>query len=34
MIPHIGNLIIKIEQIEMDLAEVKKELVKLQSPFM
>ena len=34
MIPPITKLIIKIEQLEWDLAEVKKELVKLQAPFM
>ena len=34
MIPDITKLIIKIEQLEWDLAEVKKELVKLQAPFM
>ena len=31
MIPDITKLIIKIEQLEWDLAEVKKELVKLQA---
>ena len=34
MIPPITKLIIKIEQLEWDLAEVKKELVKLQAPLM
>ena len=34
MITPITKLIIKIEQLEWDLAEVKKELVKLQGPFM
>lgn len=34
MIPPITKLLIKIEQLELDLAEVKKELVKLQGPFM
>ena len=31
MIPDITKLIIKVEQLEWDLAEVKKELVKLQA---
>lgn len=34
MIPPITKLIIKIEQLEWDLAEVKKELVELQVPFL
>ena len=34
MIPPITKLLIKIEQLEWDLAEVKKELEKLQAPFM
>ncbi len=34
MIPDITKLIIKIEQLEWDLAEVKKELEKLQAPLM
>ena len=34
MIPPITKLLIKIDQLEWDLAEVKKELVKLQGPFM
>ena len=34
MVPPITKLLIKIEQLEWDLAEVKKELVKLQGPFM
>ena len=34
MIPPITKLLIKIEQLEWDLAEVKKELEKLQGPFM
>ena len=34
MISTIAELIIKIEQLEWDLAEVKKELVKLQAPLM
>lgn len=34
MIPPITKLLIKIDQLEWDLAEVKKELEKLQSPFM
>ena len=34
MISTIAELIIKIEQLEWDLAEVKKELVKLQVPLM
>ena len=34
MIPDITKLIIKIEQLEWDLAEVKKELIKLQAPLM
>ena len=34
MIPAITKLLIKIDQLEWDLAEVKKELVKLQGPFM
>ena len=34
MIPAITKLIIKIEQLEWELAEVKKELEKLQSPLM
>ena len=34
MIPPITKLIIKIEQLEWDLAEVKKELEKLQAPLM
>ncbi|MCY3722513.1 MAG: hypothetical protein OXG97_09860 [Candidatus Poribacteria bacterium] len=31
MIPAVTKLIIKVEQLEWDLAEVKKELVKLQA---
>jgi len=34
MIPAITKLLIKIEQLEWDLAEVKKELEELQAPFM
>ncbi len=34
MIPAITKLIIKIEQLEWDLAEAKKELIKLQAPLM
>ena len=34
MIPPITKLLIKIEQLEWDLAEVKKELEKLQAPVM
>lgn len=34
MIPAITKLLIKIEQLEWDLAEVKKELEALQAPFM
>ena len=34
MIPPITKLLIKIEQLEWDLAEVKKELETLQAPFM
>ena len=34
MIPTITKLIIKVEQLEWDLAEIKKELVKLQAPLM
>ncbi|MDE0316420.1 MAG: hypothetical protein OXI67_05970 [Candidatus Poribacteria bacterium] len=34
MIPPITELLIKIEQLEWDLAEVKKELEKLQAPLM
>ena len=34
MIPSITKLIIKIEQLEWDLAEMKKELEELQAPFM
>jgi len=34
MIPPITKLLIKIEQLEWDLAEIKKELEKLQAPFM
>ena len=34
MIPDITKLIIKVEQLEWDLAEVKKELVKLQASAM
>ena len=34
MIPPITKLLIKTEQLEWDLAEVKKELEKLQAPFM
>ena len=34
MIPPITKLLIKIEQLEWDLAEVKKELEALQAPFM
>ena len=34
MIPPITKLLIKIEQLEWDLAEVKKELEKLQAPLM
>lgn len=34
MIPTITKLIIKIEQLEWDLAEVKKELEKIQAPLM
>ena len=34
MIPPITKLLIKIDQLEWDLAEVKKELEKLQAPFM
>ena len=34
MVPPITKLLIKIEQLEWDLAEVKKELEALQSPFM
>ena len=34
MIPDITKLIIKIEQLEWDLAEVKKELEELQAPLM
>ena len=34
MIPPITKLFIKIEQLEWDLAEVKKELEALQAPFM
>ena len=34
MIPPITKLLIKIDQFEWDLAEIKKELEKLQSPFM
>ena len=34
MVPPITKLLIKIEQLEWDLAEVKKELVKLQGPSM
>ena len=34
MIPAITKLLIKIEQLEWNLAEVKKELEKLQGPFM
>ena len=34
MIPPVTKLLIKIEQLEWDLAEVKKELEKLQAPFM
>lgn len=34
MIPTITQLIIKVEQLEWDLAEVKKELIKLQAPLM
>lgn len=34
MIPPITKLLIKIEQLEWDLAEVKKELEELQAPFM
>ena len=34
MIPDITKLIIKVEQLEWDLAEVKKELIKLQAPLM
>ena len=34
MIPTITKLIIKIEQLEWDLAEVKKELEELQAPLM
>ena len=34
MIHGITKLIIKVEQLEWDLAEVKKELVKLQAPLM
>lgn len=34
MIPPITKLLIKIEQLESDLAEIKKELEKLQAPLM
>ena len=34
MIPSITKLLIKIDQLEWDLAEVKKELEKLQAPLM
>ncbi|RKU33012.1 hypothetical protein C6496_22830 [Candidatus Poribacteria bacterium] len=34
MIPPITKLLIKVEQLEWDLAEVKKELEALQAPFM
>ena len=34
MIPPITKLLIKIEQLEWDLAEIKKELEELQAPFM
>ena len=34
MIPPITKLLIKIDQLEWDLADVKKELEKLQAPFM
>ncbi|MDE0088830.1 MAG: hypothetical protein OXU23_24135 [Candidatus Poribacteria bacterium] len=34
MIPAITKLLIKIEQLEWDLAEIKKELEELQAPFM
>ncbi len=34
MIPAITKLLIKIEQLEWDLAEIKKELEELQVPFM
>ena len=34
MVPPITKLLIKIEQLEWDLAEVKKELEALQAPFM
>ena len=34
MIPPITKLLIKIDQLEWDLAEIKKELVKLQAPLM
>ena len=34
MIPPVTKLLIKIDQLEWDLAEVKKELEKLQVPFM
>ena len=34
MIPPITKLLIKIEQLEWDLAEVKKELEQLQGPYM
>ena len=34
MIPDITKLIINIEQLEWDLAEVKKQLIKLQAPLM
>ncbi len=34
MIPDITKLIIKVEQLEWDLAEVKKELEELQAPIM
>ena len=34
MIPPITKLLIKIDQLEWDLADIKKELEKLQAPFM
>ena len=34
MIPPITKLLIKIDQLEWDLAEIKKELEQLQAPFM
>lgn len=34
MIPPITKLLIKVEQLEWDLAEIKKELEALQAPFM